>query len=165
MRKALIAATLATLTVSTGLLTEAAEAHGRGRGRGPEYHHTDNGIRYWRGNDGRYRCRKSNGTAGQKKARRCMRRAFFRAGRGHGEQRRPARATVRASRATGQSIRLCIGAFHKPPDYAPMPAMVARSPLPLMLRQSPLQRRPARADRGAGISPEPCQLCQPQGDR
>ena len=64
MRKALIAATLATLTVSTGLLTEAAEAHGRGRGRGPEYHHTDNGIRYWRGNDGRYRCRKSNGTTG-----------------------------------------------------------------------------------------------------
>lgn len=64
MRKALIAATLATLTVSTGLMTEAAEAHGRGRGRGPEYHHTDNGIRYWRGNDGRYRCKKSNGTTG-----------------------------------------------------------------------------------------------------
>ncbi|EEF23106.1 conserved hypothetical protein [Ricinus communis] len=78
---------------------------------------------------------------------------------------RPLPTPAQASHAASQSIRLCIGAFPKPPDYAPMPAMVARSPLPLMLRQSPFQRRPARADRGAGISPEPCQLCQPQGDR
>jgi hypothetical protein len=26
------------------------------------YQRTDNGIRYWRGNDGRYYCKRSNGT-------------------------------------------------------------------------------------------------------
>ena len=28
------------------------------------YYTTDNGIRYWRGNDGRYYCKRSNGTTG-----------------------------------------------------------------------------------------------------
>jgi hypothetical protein len=28
------------------------------------YQRTDNGIRYWRGNDGRYYCKRSNGTTG-----------------------------------------------------------------------------------------------------
>jgi outer membrane lipoprotein SlyB len=28
------------------------------------YYTTDNGIRYWRGEDGRYRCKRSNGTVG-----------------------------------------------------------------------------------------------------
>ncbi|TCM19588.1 glycine zipper 2TM protein [Novosphingobium sp. PhB165] len=61
MRKTLIAATIATMAVPVGMsIAETAEA----RGRGPEYHHTNNGIRYWRGNDGRYRCTKSNGTTG-----------------------------------------------------------------------------------------------------
>ena len=31
---------------------------------GQRYQTTDNGIRYWRGDDGRYRCKKSNGTTG-----------------------------------------------------------------------------------------------------
>lgn len=30
----------------------------------PRYRYTDNGIRYWRGDDGRYYCRRSNGTTG-----------------------------------------------------------------------------------------------------
>lgn len=59
----MIVATLATVAAPLSLsLAETAEA--RGRDRGPEYHHTNNGIRYWRGNDGRYRCKKSNGTTG-----------------------------------------------------------------------------------------------------
>jgi len=63
LRKALFAAAIATVAVPVGMsVAETAEAHGRGRG--PEYHNTNNGIRYWRGNDGRYRCKKSNGTTG-----------------------------------------------------------------------------------------------------
>lgn len=62
MRKAIIAATIAAFTIpATTAISVPAEAHGH---RGGRYYHTDNGIRYWRGNDGRYYCRKSNGTTG-----------------------------------------------------------------------------------------------------
>ncbi|EQB17770.1 hypothetical protein L284_06855 [Novosphingobium lindaniclasticum LE124] len=61
MRKAIAAAALAALTIpATFAVTEVAEA----RNHGHRYKRTDNGIRYWRGNDGRYRCKKSNGTTG-----------------------------------------------------------------------------------------------------
>jgi outer membrane lipoprotein SlyB len=30
----------------------------------PRYYTTDNGIRYWQGDDGRYYCKRSNGTTG-----------------------------------------------------------------------------------------------------
>lgn len=40
-----------------------APAHGK-RAKERRYHTTANGIRYWRGDDGRYYCRKSNGTTG-----------------------------------------------------------------------------------------------------
>jgi outer membrane lipoprotein SlyB len=61
MRKAITAALLAAITVPATLaVTEVAEARDHGR----RYHRTDNGVRYWRGNDGRYRCKKSNGTPG-----------------------------------------------------------------------------------------------------
>lgn len=60
MRHALIVAAIAGIAVPGISISETAEAHGRGR----HYHRTDNGIRYWRGNDGRYRCTKSNGTTG-----------------------------------------------------------------------------------------------------
>jgi uncharacterized protein YcfJ len=61
MRKAIAAAALAALTIpATFAVTEVAVA----RDHGPRYHRTDNGVRYWRGNDGRYRCKKSNGTTG-----------------------------------------------------------------------------------------------------
>lgn len=42
-----------------------APAHGyRAKQGGIAYRTTDNGIRYWRGEDGRYYCKRSNGTTG-----------------------------------------------------------------------------------------------------
>lgn len=42
-----------------------APAHGWRNNRGDiAYHRTDNGIRYWRGRDGRYYCRRGDGTVG-----------------------------------------------------------------------------------------------------
>ncbi|AIT81184.1 glycine zipper 2TM domain-containing protein [Novosphingobium pentaromativorans] len=59
MRKAIIAATMAALTVPTAVVT-ATPALAKQR----HYHRTDNGIRYWRGDNGRYYCKKSDGTTG-----------------------------------------------------------------------------------------------------
>jgi uncharacterized protein YcfJ len=60
MRKATIAALIAALTVPVITATPAeARRHDDRR-----YHRTDDGVRYWRGNDGRYRCKKNNGTTG-----------------------------------------------------------------------------------------------------
>ncbi|MFC0204179.1 glycine zipper 2TM domain-containing protein [Novosphingobium soli] len=61
MRKAILAATMMALTLPA---TVAVSAPAEARDRGHRYYKTDNGIRYWRGNDGRYRCKKSNGTTG-----------------------------------------------------------------------------------------------------
>ncbi|KHK93121.1 glycine zipper 2TM domain-containing protein [Novosphingobium malaysiense] len=62
MRKVIVAATMAALSIPATLAVSApAAAHDRHERR---YHHTDNGIRYWRGDDGRYYCKKSNGTTG-----------------------------------------------------------------------------------------------------
>ncbi len=44
-----------------------APAHGhraKQRSTAPHYYTTDNGIRYWQGDDGRYRCRRGDGTVG-----------------------------------------------------------------------------------------------------
>lgn len=42
-----------------------APAHGkRYKDRDRTYYTSDNGIRYWREDDGRYRCRRSDGTVG-----------------------------------------------------------------------------------------------------
>lgn len=60
MRKTILAATIAALSIPAAL-TVSAPAEARHRQR---YYQTDNGVRYWRGNDGRYYCRKSNGTTG-----------------------------------------------------------------------------------------------------
>lgn len=59
MRKAILAALVAAVTVPV-IAAPPAEAK-RGDRR---YYRTDNGVQYWRGNDGRYRCKKSNGTTG-----------------------------------------------------------------------------------------------------
>lgn len=59
MRKVLLTALLAAVTVPVMTSTPAEARRGDRR-----YYNTDNGIRYWRGNDGRYRCKKSNGTTG-----------------------------------------------------------------------------------------------------
>lgn len=63
--------TLATLAAAMLLLPPAtafadpprwAPAHGHRAKQ--KYYRTDNGIRYWRGDDGRYYCKRSNGTTG-----------------------------------------------------------------------------------------------------
>ncbi|MGF7155710.1 glycine zipper 2TM domain-containing protein [Novosphingobium gossypii] len=60
MRKAILAATMMALTLpATVAFTAPAEARDHRR-----YHRTHDGVRYWRGNDGRYRCKKNNGTTG-----------------------------------------------------------------------------------------------------
>ncbi|SFG11198.1 Glycine zipper 2TM domain-containing protein [Novosphingobium sp. CF614] len=65
MRKAILAAAMAALAISAATtISVPAEAHSRHDRDERRYHRTDNGIRYWRGNDGRYHCRKSNGTTG-----------------------------------------------------------------------------------------------------
>ena len=68
-RKILIAATLscAALPAASAFADPPswAPAHGyRAKHGGIAYRQTDNGIRYWRGEDGRYHCRRSNGTTG-----------------------------------------------------------------------------------------------------
>jgi hypothetical protein len=60
MRKAILTAMLAAITVPVVTSTPAEARRGDDR----RYSRTDNGIQYWRGNDGRYRCKKSNGTTG-----------------------------------------------------------------------------------------------------
>ena len=65
MRKSILAVTMAAATIATGTLSAAPAFARDGHGaRNREYHRTDNGIRYWRGNDGRNYCRKPNGTTG-----------------------------------------------------------------------------------------------------
>jgi len=54
-----IAAASMPLTAVTAVWTPA-EARGKDR----RYYTSDNGVRYWRGDDGRYYCKRSNGTTG-----------------------------------------------------------------------------------------------------
>ncbi len=69
MRNVILAATLAGLTVPTASAyadpPSWAPAHGyRAKHGDIAYRRTDNGIRYWRGEDGRYHCRRGDGTTG-----------------------------------------------------------------------------------------------------
>lgn len=69
MRKFVIAASLAAVTLPTvPVMADPppwAPARGyRDHDGGIDYRQTDNGVRYWRGRDGRYYCRRSNGTTG-----------------------------------------------------------------------------------------------------
>lgn len=68
-RKTLIVATLATAALPTAAALADpprwAPAHGWHTKTGDiAYRRTDNGIRYWQGDDGRYYCRRSDGTVG-----------------------------------------------------------------------------------------------------
>ena len=49
------------LSLSAAMLLPATTAPVVAKER---YYTTDNGIQYWRGADGRYRCKRSNGTVG-----------------------------------------------------------------------------------------------------
>jgi outer membrane lipoprotein SlyB len=64
MRNTMLAIAAATMTVSTvgAVWTTPAEARGAKEHR--RYHTSGNGVRYWRGNDGRYYSKRSNGTTG-----------------------------------------------------------------------------------------------------
>ena len=71
LRKSLIAATLAgSLALPTGAAYADpppwAPAHGyrAKQAQAQQYYSTDNGIRYWQGDDNRYYCKRSNGTTG-----------------------------------------------------------------------------------------------------
>ena len=70
LRKTLAAATLATLALPAGTAYADpppwAPAHGHRAKQAyvQRYYSTDNGIRYWQGEDGRYYCKRSNGTTG-----------------------------------------------------------------------------------------------------
>jgi Glycine zipper 2TM domain len=74
MRKTILAATLAAVALPAA---PALADHGRWGNNGwrgdrgyhddyyrPRYYQTDNGIRYWDGEDGRRYCRRPNGTTG-----------------------------------------------------------------------------------------------------
>src|SRR5690606_2373549 len=69
MRKSVLAIAAAAMTVTFSAPAAAdpppwAPAHGKRAKEDRRYYTTDNGTRYWRGDDGRYYCRKSNGTTG-----------------------------------------------------------------------------------------------------
>ena len=70
-KKVLAATTLAALTLPVGTAYADpppwAPAHGYRAKQAyaqQRYYSTDNGIRYWQGEDGRYYCKRSNGTVG-----------------------------------------------------------------------------------------------------
>lgn len=68
-RKTLIAGALAAAALpTTAAMADPpawAPAHGyRAKGGDIAYRTTDNGIRYWQGEDGRYYCKRGNGTVG-----------------------------------------------------------------------------------------------------
>lgn len=67
MKKLAMALAAASMTVSGTFAMTAvpAEAHKRGHHHDHRrYYTSDNGIRYWQDEDGRYRCRRSDGTTG-----------------------------------------------------------------------------------------------------
>lgn len=66
MRKLLIAALIAASAAPAMARPPAwAPAHGyRAQGGDIAYRTTDNGVRYWQGQDGRYYCKRGDGTVG-----------------------------------------------------------------------------------------------------
>lgn len=69
MRKIITAAVLAATALPATLAyadpPRWAPAHGyRAKHGDIAYRRTDNGVRYWQGNDGRYYCRRGDGTVG-----------------------------------------------------------------------------------------------------
>ncbi|PLK27821.1 hypothetical protein C0V78_05655 [Novosphingobium sp. TH158] len=69
MRHSICALSLATLALPTASALARppswAPAHGyRAKSGAIAYRTTDNGIRYWQGSDGRYYCKRGNGTTG-----------------------------------------------------------------------------------------------------
>lgn len=64
MKKMFLAAAVASLAIPAApAMADHTRRHYEEQ-RAQRYYTTDNGIRYWQGNDGRYYCKKSNGTTG-----------------------------------------------------------------------------------------------------
>jgi hypothetical protein len=59
MRNTILAIAAAAMSV-TAISAVPAEARGKDR----RYYTSENGVQYWRGDDGRYYCKRSNGTTG-----------------------------------------------------------------------------------------------------
>lgn len=60
-----LAAASMTVTGTVALTADPAAAHKKGKKHDHRrYYTSDNGVRYWQGDDGRYRCRRSDGTVG-----------------------------------------------------------------------------------------------------
>ena len=64
MKKLAMALAAASMTMTGTVALTGAPAEARKPHKERRYHTSDNGIRYWRGDDGRYRCRRSDGTVG-----------------------------------------------------------------------------------------------------
>lgn len=68
MRKTLLALAAAALTLPAAPAFADpppwAPAHGKRAKDAQRYYTSSNGMRYWQGDDGRYYCRRSNGTTG-----------------------------------------------------------------------------------------------------
>lgn len=67
MKKLAMALAAAGMTVTGAFALTSAPAEAQKRHKKHDnrsYHTSDNGVRYWQGSDGRYRCRRSDGTVG-----------------------------------------------------------------------------------------------------
>jgi outer membrane lipoprotein SlyB len=65
MRNTLLAIAAASMTVTGVSAVSAAWTPAEAKGaKHRRYHSSANGVRYWRGDDGRYYCKRSNGTTG-----------------------------------------------------------------------------------------------------
>ena len=64
MKKLAMALAAASMTVTGTVALTSAPAEARNKHKERRYYTSDNGIRYWRGDDGRYRCKRSDGTVG-----------------------------------------------------------------------------------------------------
>ena len=67
MRNALMAIAVTSMAISAPAAADPwkdESGHGRYENDDRRYYRSGNGIRYWRGDDGRYYCRRSNGTTG-----------------------------------------------------------------------------------------------------
>ena len=63
MRNPLLALAAASMTI-TAVPALSTPAYAKGDKDQRRYYTSDNGVRYWRGDDGRYYCKRSNGTTG-----------------------------------------------------------------------------------------------------
>lgn len=64
MKAIAMALAAASMTVTGAAAVTASPAEAGKRYKERRYYQTDNGIRYWRDDQGRYRCRRADGTIG-----------------------------------------------------------------------------------------------------